>query len=345
MDEPSEVRQMQRAILEKANMLLFTCEWERQVTCNYFGLKRKATRITWNAVRPERFLRAVPDLFAERYGMRDFVLCAARVEPYKNQAMLIWALRDTDIPLVIVGLEPYPQYSAACRKWAGRNVFFLGELSPELLASAYAAARVHALPSWEDFPGLSSMEAALAGCAIVVGNQGAEREYFGDFAYYCNPADIDSVRKAVLAAWEDRDAARREAFREYILKRYTWSETARVTAEAYEQVLRFQQAFLAMPDWNEPQTWQLVVEQYLREHQPGDGALLQLYAGAYNAFGAEVAYELLAQFIVSTGFDPEHCADIEVIDELPENLLGQIWWTGSRYDGILRARYQGRTAA
>jgi len=189
------------------------------------------------------------------------------------------------------------------------------------------------------------MEAALAGCAIVVGNQGAEREYFGEFAYYCNPADIDSVREAVLAAWEDRDAARREAFREYILKRYTWSETARVTAEAYEQVLRFQQPFLAMPDWNEPQTWQLVVEQYLREHQPGDGALLQLYAGAYNAFGAEVAYELLAQFIVSTGFDPEHCADIEVIDELPENLLGQIWWTGSRYDGILRARYQGRTAA
>jgi glycosyltransferase involved in cell wall biosynthesis len=183
MDEPLEARQMQRAILEKANTLLFTCEWERRVTCNYFGLKRKATRITWNAVRPERFLRAVPDLFAERYGMRDFVLCAARVEPYKNQAMLIWALRDTDIPLVIVGLEPYPQYSAACRKWAGRNVFFLGELSPELLASAYAAARVHALPSWEDFPGLSSMEAALAGCAIVVGNQGAEREYFGDFAY------------------------------------------------------------------------------------------------------------------------------------------------------------------
>jgi glycosyltransferase involved in cell wall biosynthesis/SAM-dependent methyltransferase len=345
MDEPSEVRQMQRAILEKANMLLFTCEWERQVTCNYFGLKRKSAGITWNAVRPERFLRAVPDMFVERFGMRDFVLCAARVEPYKNQAMLIWALRDTDIPLVIVGLEPYPQYSAACRKWAGRNVFFLGELSPELLASAYAAARVHALPSWEDFPGLSSMEAALAGCAIVVGNQGAEREYFGDFAYYCNPADIDSVREAVLAAWEDRDAARREAFREYILKRYTWSVTARVTAEAYEQVLRFQQAFLAMPDWNEPKTWQPVVEQYLREHQPGDGALLQLYAGAYNAFRAEVAYELLAQFIVSTGFDPEHCADIEVIDELPENLLGRIWWTGSRYDGILQARYQGRTAA
>jgi glycosyltransferase involved in cell wall biosynthesis len=345
LDEPAEVRRVKQQVVERAQLLLPNCRWELSALRRYFGPSDKPAHVVPNAVRPERFLHATPDAFVHRFGLRDFVLCSARIEPFKNQLMLIWALRDTDIPIVLAGKVSDSEYGALCERWAGKNVHFVGELAPDLLASAYAAARVHAMPSWAETPGLTSMEAALAGCAIVVGNQGAEREYFGDFAYYCNPADIDSVRKAVLAAWEDRDAARREAFREYILKRYTWSETARVTAEAYEQVLRSSQAILAMPDWNEPQTWQPVVEQYLREHQPGDGALLQLYAGAYNAFRAEVAYELLAQFIVSTGFDPEHCADIEVIDELPENLLGRIWWTGSRYDGILQARYQGRTAA
>jgi glycosyltransferase involved in cell wall biosynthesis/2-polyprenyl-3-methyl-5-hydroxy-6-metoxy-1,4-benzoquinol methylase len=345
LDEPAEVRRVKQQVVERAQLLLPNCRWELSALRRYFGPSDKPAHVVPNAVRPERFLHATPDAFVQRFGLRDFVLCAARIEPFKNQLMLIWALRDTDIPIVLAGKVSDSEYGALCERWAGKNVHFVGELAPDLLASAYAAARVHAMPSWAETPGLTSMEAALAGCAIVVGNQGAEREYFGDFAYYCNPADIDSVREAVLAAWEDRDVARREAFREYILKRYTWSETARVTAEAYEQILRCQQAFLAMPDWNQPQTWQPVVEQYLREHQPGDGALLQLYAGAYNAFLAEVAYELLAQFIVSTGFDPEHCADIEVIDELPENLLGRIWWTGSRYDGILQARYQGRTAA
>jgi glycosyltransferase involved in cell wall biosynthesis len=345
LDEPAEVRRVKQQVVERAQLLLPNCRWELSALRRYFGPSDKPAHVVPNAVRPERFLHATPDAFVQRFGLRDFVLCAARIEPFKNQLMLIWALRDTDIPIVLAGKVSDSEYGALCERWAGKNVHFVGELAPDLLASAYAAARVHAMPSWAETPGLTSMEAALAGCAIVVGNQGAEREYFGDFAYYCNPADIDSVREAVLAAWEDRDVARREAFREYILKRYTWSETARVTAEAYEQILRCEQAFLAMPDWNQPQTWQPVVEQYLREHQPGDGALLQLYAGAYNAFLAEVAYELLAQFIVSTGFDPEHCADIEVIDELPENLLGRIWWTGSRYDGILQARYQGRTAA
>jgi 2-polyprenyl-3-methyl-5-hydroxy-6-metoxy-1,4-benzoquinol methylase/glycosyltransferase involved in cell wall biosynthesis len=345
LDEPEEVRRVKQLVVERAQLLLPNCRWELSALRRYFGPGDKPAYVVPNAVRPERFLEATPDAFVQRFGLRDFVLCAARIEPFKNQLMLIWALRDNNIPLVLAGKVSDSEYGALCERWSGKNVHFVGELAPDLLASAYAAARVHAMPSWAETPSLTSMEAALAGCAIVVGNQGAEREYFGEFAYYCNPADIDSVREAVLAAWEDRDVARRKAFREYILKRYTWSETARVTAEAYEQVLRFRQSLLAMPDWNEPQTWQPVVERYLREHQPGDGSLLQLYAGAYNSFHAEVAYRLLEQFIVSIGFDPEHCADIEVIDELPENLLGQIWWTGSRYDSILRTRYQGRTAA
>lgn len=339
LDEPAELRHVQKQVLDRARILLATCHWEFAQVKHYFRLGAKPYMVAMNAVNAVRLSHADAQMFVEQFGIRDFVLCAARVEPYKNQAMLIWALRGTDIPLVIAGPEFDHEYSKICRRWAGSNVVFVGNLSPDLLASAYAAARVHALPSWADFPGISSLEAALAGCAIVVGNQGAEREYFGDFAYYCNPADVDSVREAVLKAWEDRDMAKREAFREYILEHYTWSEAARVTAEAYERVLQAEKTVLSLPDWNEPQTWQPVVQEYLQEHQPGEGALLQLYAGAYNAFSAEVAYGLLAQYVVSLGYDPEHCADIEIIDHLPENFLGRVLLTGSRYDTIVLTRY------
>ncbi len=339
LDEPEEIRRVKERVVRRAQILLPNCQWELAALRRYFRLGYKPAQVVPNAVRPERFVQATPDAFVQRFGLRDFVLCAARIEPFKNQLMLIWALRGTSIPLVLAGKVSEPEYGTLCQRWAGENVHFVGELSPELLASAYAAARVHAMPSWAETPGLTSMEAALAGCAVVVGNQGAEREYFGDFAYYCNPADVDSVRKAVLQAWQERDIAKRDAFRGYILKHYTWSQTARATAEAYEQVLQEQNTILSLPDWNEPQTWQPIVYEYLREHRSGDGALLRLYAGAHNAFSAEGAYELLAQYVLSLGYDPEHCADIEITDCLPENFFGRVVLGGSRFDSVLQTRY------
>ena len=50
--------------------------------------------------------------------------------------------------------------AATASSWLGR----LDHHDP-LLASAYAAARVFALPSWFETPGLAALEAALAGCS------------------------------------------------------------------------------------------------------------------------------------------------------------------------------------
>ncbi|MCS7311026.1 MAG: hypothetical protein NZ741_12485, partial [Armatimonadetes bacterium] len=84
------------------------------------------------------------------------------------------------------------------------------------------------------------------------------------------------------------------------------------------------------------------VRRYLEEHGHGDGALLQLYAGGFNAFRAEDAFALLEQYVLSLGVNPEECADIEVVDFLPENFLGRVLLTGSRYDSVARARYSGQ---
>ncbi len=69
------------------------------------------------------------------------------------------------------------------------QVIWLGRLDHHdpLLASAYAAARVFALPSWFETPGLAALEAALAGCAVVITPYGSTREYFGDLVEYARP--------------------------------------------------------------------------------------------------------------------------------------------------------------
>jgi glycosyltransferase involved in cell wall biosynthesis len=192
-------RRMQTEVLAKSDILLPNAEAEMRVLARDFGLS-KGYIVVPNGV-DLRFGNGTPDAFCEKYGLRDFVLCVARVEERKNQLSVIRALRDGGMTLVLVGKEREP-YTSRCRRESGPKVRFLGHLEGNELASAYAAARVHVLASWYETPGLSSMEAALAGCSIVVTRKGATEEYFGSHADYCDPNDIASIRDAISRAWK-----------------------------------------------------------------------------------------------------------------------------------------------
>jgi GT2 family glycosyltransferase/glycosyltransferase involved in cell wall biosynthesis len=188
-------------------------------------------KVVPNGIDVRTFSTASPKPFFEKFGIRDFVLVAARWDERKNLALLAAALADTGLPLVLAGNRPYPEYEALVRSLLPATALILDHLEPEMLASAYAAARVHALPSWFETPGLANLEAALAGCAIVVGDRAAEREYFGEAAYYCDPANIARIKHAVLAAWE---SGRQNSLREKILTDYTWENAADATIAAYQ---------------------------------------------------------------------------------------------------------------
>ncbi len=123
-----------------------------------FGLDLDRTTLVPNGVR-EPFFSATPDLFVERYGLRDFVLSVGRLESKKNQLSLLAALRGSGIPLVIVGRPNPPAYAELCRRYADENVHFLEHLEEAELVSACAAAKVHALVSWVELPGLTTLEA------------------------------------------------------------------------------------------------------------------------------------------------------------------------------------------
>jgi len=138
-------------------------------------------------------------------GNRDFVLCVGRLEARKNQLMLLKALEDTDIPIVFAtsGFTYQPQYAQACQLFKRRQgqTIFLQALPPEDLNALFAEARVHALPSWYELPGIVSQEAAKLDANIVVTDYGTPRDYLGDEAFYCAPDDPESVRNSVVDAF------------------------------------------------------------------------------------------------------------------------------------------------
>lgn len=117
----------------------------------------------------------------------------------------------------------------------GDRVTWLGQLDHHdpLLASAYAAARVFALPSWFETPGLAALEAALTGCALAITPYGSTRDYFGELVEYGWPDRPAEIERAVVRSWEDGPDPRLDRL---IATEFVWPKVAEITAEVYDQV-------------------------------------------------------------------------------------------------------------
>lgn len=228
-----------KALLMSATMLLPNCKAEAQQLKDFFNVSPSKMRIIPSGV-DNIFMQGEADRFYKETGLRDFVLCVARVESRKNQLRLLKALKGTKIKVVLIGPSnpAEPSYAQKVKKMIESEPNFCWfdaiPYGHQRLRDAFKAARVHALPSLFDAPGQASLQAGLAGLNIVVGDVPPVREYFKDFAFYADPLSEDSIRNAVLAAWETPYT---EALSSHILENYTWDKIAKLTLEVYKEVL------------------------------------------------------------------------------------------------------------
>lgn len=225
---------LRQKLVERAHLLLPNGFLELKMLIQDLGSRKMKDRavVIPNGVDP-LFYEASPGPFIKRYGIQDFILSVGRISRRKNQWGLIQAMEGLPYPLVIIGQVNDPPYYRQCKNQA-KKTLFLPHLSQELLASAYAAARVHVLCSWYDTPGLVSLEAALAHCNIVTTMKGTAQEYFQDEAWYCHPGDGNSIRKAIIQAFQ---SPIQDHLSHRILKNYTWEVVAQKTVIAYQRLL------------------------------------------------------------------------------------------------------------
>src|SRR5205809_3794197 len=79
------------------------------------------------------------------------------------------------------------------------GVRLLGRLGRRALARWYARAAIYVLPARYEPFGLSALEAALSGCALVLGDIPSLREIWGDAAVYVPPDDHDGLAASINA--------------------------------------------------------------------------------------------------------------------------------------------------
>lgn len=226
-----------RKLYQSVDLLMPNSNAEAQQLVQYFGVAPQRIHVVPNGA-DERFATASPEPFAQRFGTRAFVLYAGRIEPRKNQLGFLWAMRQTQVPIVVLGdvVPGYEWYLAECRRAAGPHVQFVGRLEHDdpLLASAYAACACLVLASWFETPGLVALEAGMSGTPLVLPQGGCAREYFGSQATYVKHSDLPGIRRAVLAALA---AGRSPTLARHVRNYFSWNATARITRQAYEKLL------------------------------------------------------------------------------------------------------------
>lgn len=122
------------------------------------------------------------------------VLSVGRVwDEAKNIAVLDRVARGIGAPVLVAGdvrgpdgTERRPDYAMA-----------LGRLPRAELRDLYARARIFCHPARYEPFGLAALEAALSGCALVLGDIPSLREVWGDAAIYFRPDDVDGLRRAL----------------------------------------------------------------------------------------------------------------------------------------------------
>jgi glycosyltransferase involved in cell wall biosynthesis len=207
-------------------------EWKRFT--NDYGIEQASYFVIPNSIDAQVFGAEQIDFSVKDNQM---VLCVAQIEGRKNQYNLIQALNDQPFELYIIGNPASNQlhYYERCRSIAKSNIHFKSFIPWEELKAYYQKAGIHILPSYFETTGLSSLEAAVMGCKIIVTDKGDTVDYFGKDALYCDPYSLDSIRKAIAKAASTEYSAH---LRNRIIKENTWEITAAKTKQAYLEVLK-----------------------------------------------------------------------------------------------------------
>ncbi len=149
-----------RELLNLADAILPNSVAEGEQLVRWFGADPSRIRPVPNGVE-ERFAHADPSAFRAIHGAGDFVLYVGRIEPRKNVLGLVEGVRAAGLPLVVIGdaLPGYEGYAADCKRAGSGFARWLPRVDHDdpLLESAYASARVLALPSWFETPGLVAL--------------------------------------------------------------------------------------------------------------------------------------------------------------------------------------------
>lgn len=167
------------------------------------------------------------EAFRQQSVKAPVVFSAGRLWDRAKNIESLMAIAD-ELPWRVVVAGPGVEKSGDSKNWVS-----LGPVAPSVVARWMRDSAIYALPARYEPFGLSVLEAALAGCALVLGDIPSLREIWGETAHYVPPDDADALKRAIRTLIED------ERLREEYARR------ARIRASRYS-ITRMRDEYLGL---------------------------------------------------------------------------------------------------
>jgi glycosyltransferase involved in cell wall biosynthesis len=149
-----------------------------------------------------------------------FIFAAGRIwDQAKNIGVLSPIVNDLPCPVYAAGEQADPN--------GGENIpeglNCLGFLNSDEMAQWLKRAAIYVAPAHYEPFGLSALEAARAGCVLVLGAIDSLREVWGDAAVYVDPDDTEQLKQVLTDLANDSDMRR-------VYAKRAWQRSTRFTA-------------------------------------------------------------------------------------------------------------------
>lgn len=185
-------------------------EWNRYRQAVQEGLRSADMVVApshWMLVALQSLYGPLSSITTIYNGRREGLFISGRKEPFlftagrlwdegKNITALTRIAPSLAWPCYVAGECDAPGGSPA-RVASPEALHVLGHISEQELASWLARAAIYILPAKYEPFGLSAVEAALAGCALVLGDIPSLREIWGEAAFFVPPDDDQALHAAL----------------------------------------------------------------------------------------------------------------------------------------------------
>lgn len=173
-----------RASLRSAARLVAPSRAMLSALCRHYGPLTR-TQVIRNARDPLAYGPAAKE---------PFVFCAGRLwDEAKGVSALCRAASSITWPVIVAG----PNVGPRGERCDLQGTTHVGSLSSAAISQWLARASIYASPALYEPFGLGVLEAALSGCALVLGSLDSHRETWGRAALYVTPGSTLELRNAL----------------------------------------------------------------------------------------------------------------------------------------------------
>jgi len=225
---------------KRSDYLLTVSNYSKQKISEQYKIKLDKIIVTPNAVS-EDFFQFIPSkldskkYIDEKYNIRQFILYISRIEPRKNQTILLKAfvaekLWQKGFTLLLIGSKTLESelfdMIDNLNDDMKKSVEWIEQVDYNDLKHFLNAAELFVYPSKAEGFGIPPLEAGALCTPVLCSNATAMKDFYFFEPYTFDPDNYDKFRKKFNNIIEDAKSIDVASIQKYIEDKYSWEQSA-----------------------------------------------------------------------------------------------------------------------